>query len=243
MNNLPERIFNHPYYQIIRKKIISLAVIFIVFFLIGFSQSGFVIKTILGLFDLKNVTISTTSPFQLLNLSTTIAMIIGITAFLMVLMFHIYNFMKDGLRKKERTIFFFLLFMGIILFCVGVFYGFSVLSFYLNLVSKMNTDIGIQNIWDITSFLSQMIFTSIFLGFVFQFPIILTFLIKVGMLKVNYLKRKRKFAYIIIFIFVGFLPPPDLFSTLIEAFPLILLYELAIIMNSNFKTIQKEQEI
>ena len=80
--------------------------------------------------------------------------------------------------------------------------------------------------------MSQIILASTFLGLVFQFPIVLTFLIRIGLVKVAYLREKRTYAVAGMFIFVGFLPPPDIFSTIIQALPLIIIYELTIRVNS-----------
>ena len=203
-----------------------------------------VIHSILKLFQLKDITIATTSPFQLLNLSTTIAMIIGSTAFFLLVIFYTYRFLKEGLRKSERRLFMQLSLAGATLFVVGVLYGFGILYFYLSSIAGVNLGIGVANVWDVGTFLSQMIVTSIFLGFIFQFPIILTFLIRLRIVTVDFLRKKRKVALILIFIVVGFLPPPDIFSTLIEAFPLVLLYEIALRANEPFarRQIAKAQE-
>jgi sec-independent protein translocase protein TatC len=75
---------------------------------------------------------------------------------------------------------------------------------------------------------------SIFFGLVFEFPIILTFMIRIGLLKIEYLRKKRKIAYAIIFIFVGLLPPPEVIATIIQAIPLLFLYEMTIGLNSIF---------
>jgi sec-independent protein translocase protein TatC len=93
---------------------------------------------------------------------------------------------------------------------------------------------GVSNYWDVSNFLSQVIMASIFFGLVFEFPIILTFMIRIGLVKIEYLKRKRKIAYAIIFIFVGLLPPPEVFATIIQAIPLLFLYEMTIGLSSIF---------
>lgn len=88
--------------------------------------------------------------------------------------------------------------------------------------------------WDVHSFLSQILTSSLVFGFIFQFPIFLTFLIRLGALKLDFLKKKRKYAIAIIFIFVSFLPPDELLSTLLQAFPLIILFEITLRLNSLF---------
>jgi len=145
--------------------------------------------------------------------------------------YYAYDFLKDGLNKKEKKLFFVLLPIGLLLFIVGFAYSFTILYFYLNSVSSINLAFGIKNIWDISSFLSQVILASFFLGLVFQFPIVLTFLIRVGLIKVDYLREKRFYAFALMFIFVGFLPPPDIFSTIFQALPLIVIYQMTIWAN------------
>jgi sec-independent protein translocase protein TatC len=108
----------------------------------------------------------------------------------------------------------------------------AILFFYLNSISALNLSFGLKNVWDISSFLSQTIIASTFLGIVFQFPLVLTFLIRIGVVSIDFFRQKRRIAYASMFIFVGFLPPPDIFSTVLQAVPLILIYEITIWVNS-----------
>ena len=90
--------------------------------------------------------------------------------------------------------------------------------------------------------MSQIILASVVLGLVFEFPIVLTFLIRVGFLSVDYLREKRMWATAIIFVFVGFLPPPDIFSTVIQALPLVVIYQLTIWANSAYSLRARQSE-
>jgi sec-independent protein translocase protein TatC len=201
--------------------------------------SGTIIKFIVGVFHLKNADIVTTSPFQFLNLAMNIGVYTGFILSLPFLFYHIYAFLKDGLRKKEKKLFFILLPAGFLLFLIGFFYSYTILYFYLNSVASLNVGLGIKNIWDVSSFLFQIILASVFLGVIFQFPIILTFLIRMGVVSVDFLRKKRRFAIAGMFIFVGFLPPPDILSTIFQATPLIVLYELTILVNARFSAVPK----
>lgn len=159
----------------------------------------------------------------------------GIAAGLLVciplVLYYLYDFLKDGLTQKEKKLFFVLLPAGVILFAIGFTYSFIILYFYLHSVSAINLAFGIQNIWDINSFIFQIITASAFLGLAFEFPIILTFLVRMGVIRASALREKRLYAIAGIFIFVGFLPPPDIFSTLIQALPLVVIYEITIWVN------------
>lgn len=222
------------YFEDIRKKIYKLTVIFILFFVVGFLEAGNILRHILSFFNLQNASIVTTSPFQFISLATKIGAYTGLLVCLPVIIYFIYDFLKAGLNAGEKRLFFILLPVGLFLFFLGFFYSYTILYFYLTSVSSLNLAFGIQNIWDINSFLSQIILASALLGVVFEFPIVLTFLIRVGLLNVDALREKRIFAYAGMFVFVGFLPPPDVFSTLLQALPLIVIYEMTIAANAAF---------
>jgi sec-independent protein translocase protein TatC len=83
----------------------------------------------------------------------------------------------------------------------------------------------------------QIFITSSFLGLFFEFPIVVTFLIKINILKVKMLKDKRRIAYFSIFALTALLPPTDGISLIAIALPLILLYEVTILFNNNNKKI------
>ncbi|MEI8248889.1 MAG: twin-arginine translocase subunit TatC [Candidatus Taylorbacteria bacterium] len=223
------------YFEHMRKKLFSTAIFFAVSFVCGFFEAGNILKGIISIFNLGDVSIVTTSPFQFLDLSTKVGLYSGIIVCIPVVIYHIYDFIKDGLNKDEKKLFFILLPSGFTLFLIGFSYCVGILFFYLNSISTINLAFGIKNVWDISSFMSQIIIASLCLGLFFQFPIVLTFLIRMGLLSVDFLRDKRFYAIAMIFIFVGFLPPPDIFSTLIEALPLVLLYQLTIWINSSYR--------
>lgn len=233
MENLSQKFSEYyEYFFDIRKRLYSIAIVFFLFFIVGFFEAGNILRLIIGLFGLQNASIVTTSPFQFLSLATTIGMYFGLLVCSPLVLYHVYDFLKDGLTAKEKKLFFVLLPIGLALFVCGFSYCFTILYFYLKSVSTVNLAFGLKNVWDISTFLSQIIVASVCLGLVFQFPIILTFLIRVGLVRVEYLREKRIYAISAIFIFVGFLPPPDIFSTFLEAIPLVLLYQLALWANS-----------
>ena len=224
----------YEYFDNLRKRIYSIAVVFAIFFVIGFFEAGNILKYIISIFHLNSASIVTTAPFQFLDLATKIGLYTGLIFCLPLVLYHTYDFLKDGLKKSEKKLFFILLPISFVLFAMGFSYSLAILYFYLNSVSSINVAFGIQNMWDVSSFLSQIILASTFLGLVFQFPIVLTFLIRIGLVDVEYLREKRFYAIAGIFIFVGFLPPPDIFSTFIQALPLVLIYQITIWANSSY---------
>ena len=84
--------------------------------------------------------------------------------------------------------------------------------------------------------MSQIIITATLLGVLFQFPIVVSYLIRMGLLDVAVLRSKRKIAVFIIFIFATLLPPTDGLSLIAMVLPLTLLYELTILANSRVRS-------
>lgn len=232
MDQINDKIYEYlDYFESIRRTIYTLSIVFVTTFVIGFLNSSFILKYIVKYFNLQNASIVATSPFQFIDLSMSIGMYCGFIVCLPLLIYYLYKFMREGLNDSEKKVFFILLPVGLLLFSVGFIYGLFVLDFALNSIAQINAGLGIENFWDIATFLSQILFSSVLLGLLFQYPIVLTFLIRVGLLNTHFLKRKRRIAYVIMFLATSFLPPTDGLSLIIMAAPLILIYEVTIIAN------------
>ncbi len=223
-----------PYLDDIRNRLYRLAILFTIIFIAGFFLTKSILKFTLSFFNINNVVIATTSPFQFADLSINIGLFLAFVICCPILEYNIYMFLRPALTGKERMIFLSLIPLTIVLFVIGFLYGFFIMYYALVLLAQINDFIGIQNIWDIGMFLSQIVSTSTLLGVLFQFPIIFTFIIRSGLISVESLREKRRISVLIIFIFTSLLPPTDGLSLIAMALPLILLYEFTIYANSKF---------
>jgi len=221
-----------PYLEDIRKRLYITAILFLVFFVSGFFSTSFIIRAFVSFFDIEGVIIATTSPFQFADLSINIGLLSAFAFMCPVIVYQIFMFMRHALTKREKNVFFSLVPITLFLFALGFSYGFFILYYALIVLAKLNTSLGIENIWDIGMFLTQIVLTATLLGALFQFPIIMTYLIKMGVFDTSFLKKKRRIAIFIIFLFTTLLPPTDGLSLLAMALPLIALYEVTIFINS-----------
>lgn len=220
------------YLEDIRQRVYRLIVVFLAFFAIGFFLTTPLLKIFINLLQIKDVKIITTSPFQTIDLAMSIGISFAIIAILPLVIFQTYSFLKSGLLQKERRFFFMLLPISLLLFVIGFSYGFATLYYALQVIADINITLGVVNLWDISRFISQIVLTSALLGTIFQFPIILTFLMNIGVMSIKILESKRRHAIVAIFIFVSLLPPTDGLSLIIMSLPLIAIYELTIFFNS-----------
>ena len=233
MNDFQKSITKYAVYlEELRRRLFSLTKIFVVVFAVGFFTTPPVIKFMMHYLNtFKGVTIVTTSPFQLIELAMSIGFFFACIITVPIFIYHLYSFLKPGLLPKERRIFIFSLPLGLGLFLLGFFYSCGMLYFAVNLMAQTNVGLGVANYWDISIFISQMVLTSALLGILFIFPLVITFLIRLGVMTVDFLKSKRRHAIVIIFIIVSLLPPTDGLSLILMSAPLVLIYEFTVLFN------------
>lgn len=222
-----------PYLEDLRRRLVWSTLIFCAVFIVGFFSAGKIIKYFVHMFNIDNVVLATSSPFQFASLAMDIGFFSALLITLPLVIFHIFSFTSSALTTKEKKWFFFSVPISLFLFCLGFFYSFLILYYSFDLLARLNESFGIKNIWDIGTFLSQIFITSSLLGIVFQFPIILTVLIRLTILNVNFLKEKRRVAIFSIVVLTALLPPTDGLSLLAMVVPLIVLYEATILINLN----------
>jgi sec-independent protein translocase protein TatC len=80
-------------------------------------------------------------------------------------------------------------------------------------------------------------------GVVFELPIVIYFLAKVGLVSSGFLKTYRRHAYILLLMLAAIITPPDVFSMLLVAFPMIVLYELGIILAKGIEKKRVNKEV
>lgn len=219
------------YLEELRRRIYFLALILIVVFVLGFLGAGKVISFAVDLFELKDVIIATTSPFQYVELATSVGILLALIVVAPLAVYNIYAFLSPALNNKEKRLFIRSLPVSIILFVIGFTYGVLTIFVAFKMLALLNSSLGLTNIWDVNKFLSQIVVTSALLGLLFQFPLLLTFLIKTNILDRQFLKDNRRWAVLVIFVFVALLPPTDGISLIMTALPLMAIYELTIIIN------------
>lgn len=236
MDNFNEKYEKYyPYLEDLRKRIYTGFILFAIFFVLGFFQTSNILKFIISNFDIKNVVIATTSPFQFTDLATNIGFFSAVIVTIPYFIYSLYAFIFPALKKKERKWFYSSIPFCLMLFVFGFVYALFILLYTLQILADINSNAGIQNIWNVSDFMIQVFMTASFLGLFFEFPIIITFMLKTKILTLKTVKDKRRLAYFLIFCIVALLPPTDGISLIVISLPLILLYEVTILVNNNYK--------
>ena len=160
-----------------------------------------------------------------------------------VIAIQIWKFIAPGLYSKEKKAFLPFLIATPILFFAGgsmVYYIISPLAwkFFLSYQNMSSTGIPIRLEAKMGEYLALMMRFIFAFGLAFQLPVVITLLAKANLVTHSTLKKFRKYAIVIAFLSAAFLTPPDPFSQISLALPIILLYEISIFLA---KMIQKNK--
>lgn len=151
-----------------------------------------------------------------------------------------WRFIKPALNKKELQNTRGIIFWVSVLFFMGVGFGYFVIAPYtLNFFGNFQLDENIENRWTISSYFDTLIPLVLGTGLAFQLPLLMVLLAKIGIVSASYLRRVRKYSFVIILILAAVITPgPDVISQMTVAVPLWLLYEISILLT---RRIEREQ--
>ncbi len=171
-------------------------------------------------------------PFGQLMLFFEVAIVGGIILSLPNIFYQFWKFISPALKKNERKYITAIVAFSTLCFLLGIVFAYFVM---LPLSLKFAAQFGsaeIKNVFAIDEYMSIIISIMLGSGLVFELPMISFFLTKIGILKPSFMKKYRRHAIVVIFIAAAFLTPgTDPVSQLILAAPLVLLYEISIIIS------------
>lgn len=224
-----------PLLSEVRKRLLFVLSIFILFGVIGFFYYEKIIVFIIGLLDLNGVNIVFTSPFQFLNLAISSSLSIGLIVTIPLLIYQLLIFLRPALKVKEYRSVMTLLPISIILFIGGFAFGFLMMKYVVTIFYSKSLELNIGNMLDISKLLSQILVTSTFMGIAFQFPIAMSLLMDFKIVSHKVFSSQRPFAYMIALMFAAFMPPTDILSLVLLTLPLVVLFELTLLLNRVFR--------
>jgi len=155
-----------------------------------------------------------------------------------------WRFTKPALKENELRNTRGVIFWVSMLFFLGVLFGYFIIAPYtISFFANFKLDDNIENIWTIASYFTAMSQIVLGAGLAFQLPLAMYFLAKIGVVSASYLRRVRKYAILIIVVVASIITPPDMLSTIVASAPLLLLYEISIVLCVRVEKRQKQQEI
>ncbi|RUM43269.1 MAG: twin-arginine translocase subunit TatC [Desulfurobacterium sp.] len=152
----------------------------------------------------------------------------GILIALPFVLYQAWKFIEPGLYEHEKKFILPFIFFSLLFFFGGAFFAyFVILPFGLKFLLGFMGDLLTPQI-TVGSYISFVIQMILAFGFVFLLPVVVWLLSKLGVINYRMLENNRKYAILVIFVIAAVLTPPDIFSQVMMALPLLGLYELSI---------------
>ncbi|NLJ81202.1 MAG: twin-arginine translocase subunit TatC [Firmicutes bacterium] len=162
-----------------------------------------------------------------------LAVVGGLVVSFPIILYQVLGFIMPALRQAEKTALYIGLPFVMFLFLMGVVFAYKLIlplafSFFMGFGTE-----SLEPLISISSYVSFVLGLVIPFGIVFQLPLLVLLLTRLGILTPQILTRYRKVTILIIFALSAFLTPPDVISQILMAGPMVLLYEISILLSKS----------
>jgi sec-independent protein translocase protein TatC len=159
------------------------------------------------------------------------------------ILYQVWKFISPALYEHERKQAGSFIVISSLLFFIGVLFGYYVvLPLSINFFATFTVSGSIVNQFTVDSYVSMVKTSLVGSGLVFEMPIIIYFLAKLGLVTSEFLRKYRKFAIVINLTVAAIVTPPDIPSQIIVSIPLLVLYEVSILIAAMVAKKRKKDE-
>jgi len=171
-----------------------------------------------------------------------VSLVAGLILAFPVVLWEFWRFFKPALKANEARYAQGAVFAASMLFFTGVAFGYFMLApLSIHFLSSYEISPDVVNQINIRSYIGTITSICLATGVVFELPIIAFFLTKIGIVTPAFMRKYRKHAIVVIFIIAAVITPPDVFSQMLVAIPLLGLYEISILISARVMR-QKEKD-
>ena len=196
-------------------------------------------------------------PFQLININMAgqfsshimVSIFAGIILAFPYIFYEFWRFIEPALYDSEKKHSRGAVFFSSLLFLLGVLFGYYLITpLSVHFLGSYNVSAQVVNQINLKSYISTVSSVSFAAGVIFELPVLVYFLSKVGIVTPEFLRKYRRHSIIVILALAAIITPPDVFSQILVCLPLILLYEVGIVIakriqRKEFYTPEEEQEM
>ena len=149
------------------------------------------------------------------------------------LFYQLWSFVKPGLKLNEINATKGIVFYVSVLFFLGIIFGYFVVApISVQFFGSFQISKQIENNFTISSYMSTVVSTVFYSGLLFLLPVVSYLLTRVGLITPEFLRKYRKHAIVVVLILAAIITPPDVISQIIVSIPILILYEVGIIVSA-----------
>lgn len=160
-----------------------------------------------------------------------ISFVAGLIVAAPYIIYEFWRFIKPALYDEERKNSGSAVIVSSLLFISGILFSyFLIVPLTLNFFGSYHVSEMVRNQISLSSYISTVVTVTLSIGLVFELPIVIYFLTKVGIVDIKFLKKNRKYMLVMILVLSAIITPPDVFSQVLVTVPLMILYEFSILL-------------
>ena len=146
--------------------------------------------------------------------------------------YEFWKFISPAMYANERNTARGFIFISSLLFFIGVLFGYYMITpLSINFLGKYQVSETVLNEFDLGSYISLVRSSVLACGLIFELPIIIYFLTKIGLVTPESLRKYRKISLVVVLVLSAIITPPDILSQIIVAIPILVLYEVSILIS------------
>lgn len=190
-----------------------------------------------------NVEFIAITPYETFLKALGLSLIGGLLIAFPYILWEIWSFIKPGLHSHEKSGLRGNIFVMSLLFFLGVGFSYYVITpFSIQFLAGFEFSQELSNQWRIGSVISLVAQIALGGGVIFEMPILVFYLTKLGVVTPDFLKQYRRHSYVILLILAAIITPPDVLSQILIFIPLSALYELSIRISKMVIRKEKKRE-
>ena len=176
-------------------------------------------------------------------MSLSVSMMLGFILSFPYLLWELWRFIKPALKPAEIKMARGIVFWCSLLFFTGVLFSYYIVAPYtINFFGNYQLSSKVKNIITLDNYYDTMSNMMLAMGAIFELPMIIYFLSRIGIITPQFMRTQRRYAILILFILSEIITPPDLFSCLLVFIPLYALYEASVAISARAINNRKKKD-
>ncbi|MCP1156469.1 twin-arginine translocase subunit TatC [Bacillus infantis] len=229
----------------LRKRLVMTVVFLFCAMILSFFLAEPLIVYLQGADEAKELTMNAFRLTDPVKIYMQFAFIIAFVMTSPVILYQFWAFISPGLYEKERKVTLSYIPVSVILFIGGVAFSYFILfPFVVDFMTRIADRLNINQVIGINEYFQFLFQLTIPFGILFQLPVVIMFLTRLGIVTPMFLSSIRKYAYFVLLVIAAFITPPELLSHMMVTVPLLLLYELSIFISRfSYKKVLEAEEL
>lgn len=216
----------------LRKRIIYSLIVFVLGLVGGLFGAQPVFDYLVAAAPAENLELNVFSPWDAIGLYMKFAILISLLAALPFTLFQMWAFVKPALGRKEQRATLRYVPGALIMFLIGLAFAYYVVFPMAFMFTETVTEsMGLEQTYGVTNYFSFLFNILLPVSLLFELPLIILFLTRIGILNPRMLQKMRKLAWFILIVIGTMITPPDFISDILVSVPLVLLYEVSVLLS------------